>query len=559
MIFKNLRLILLLFLAFSITSCHHKKVYEDMGTLYKVGDQQEWAAINFNDQNWEDRLDLKGGEVFWSRTKIMIKESPQEFQCYGVYFFNASGEYEVYWDGVPIGRNGNPGKEKAIGPTGSMWRVYKIPFELTTEGEHLLALRKSLYYYPNHIYFHTLIQDYEYLLESPLLYTAFMHITAGAFLIAAIYFFFLFLGNKKEKPTLIFSISCFLFFALIIMEFIRTYVPIHYSQHHIRMEIIAYLTFFISILIPLYFSLQFKYAGLKPIFIIYLVFLLYIFYREHGSFDYTSKMMAITSWCFSFGIVIWGVYNKYKGAITILITMIICAIIFKLTYFDTSLFAGFSAILLGMFYILSVKAKEQRLAYENSLVQSTRLRLELLKKNIQPHFLMNSLTSLIDWVEESPKKGVFFIEALAREFDLFNQIESKTIIPVGLELELCRTHLEIMKYRKEINYVWEEEGINEKEQIPPATIHTLLENGITHCAPLSDNTIKFKLVFEEKGSHKSYTFLTFGKLRNTSKETKGGTGLKYVKARLEESYGSNWSFSSRSTSDGWENIINIYN
>lgn len=38
---------------------------------------------------------------------------------------------------------------------------------------------------------------------------------------------------------------------------------------------------------------------------------------------------------------------------------------------------------------------------------------------------MNTLTSLTDWVEEAPKKGVLFIEALAKEFDLFNQIENK--------------------------------------------------------------------------------------------------------------------------------------
>ena len=85
---------------------------------------------------------------------------------------------------------------------------------------------------------------------------------------------------------------------------------------------------------------------------------------------------------------------------------------------------------------------------KNSLVQSTRLRLELLKKNIQPHFLMNTLTSLIDWIEETPKKGVLFIEALAKEFDLLNQIENQTLIPVSQEIALCRAHLEIMEYRE---------------------------------------------------------------------------------------------------------------
>ena len=44
----------------------------------------------------------------------------------------------------------------------------------------------------------------------------------------------------------------------------------------------------------------------------------------------------------------------------------------------------------------------------------------------------------MDWVEESPKKGVFFIEALAKEFDLLNQIEQHTLIPISQEIELCK-------------------------------------------------------------------------------------------------------------------------
>ena len=212
-----------------------------------------------------------------------------------------------------------------------------------------------------------------------------------------------------------------------------------------------------------------------------------------------------------------------------------------------------------MFYLLSLRIKEQRLAYENSLVQSTRLRLELLKKNIQPHFLMNTLTSLIDWVEESPKKGVLFIEALAKEFDLFNQIENQTLIPISQEIALCRTHLEIMEYRKEINYSWEEVGIDLEQKIPPAILHTLLENGITHSLPLEDNSIKFKLVFEANSQYKCYTFLTFAtRVRQATNEREEGTGLKYIKARLTESYHSKWDFTSEPTHQGWKNSINIY-
>lgn len=264
-------------------------------------------------------------------------------------------------------------------------------------------------------------------------------------------------------------------------------------------------------------------------------------------------------WFFSFGIVMFGVYKKMKGARLVMLTFLLSLPIAFIAPFNKSLFAGFSLILLGMFYLLSLRIKEQRLAYENSLVQSTRLRLELLKKNIQPHFLMNTLTSLIDWIEESPKKGVLFIEALANEFDIFNQIENKKLIPINQEIALCRSHLEIMEYRKEINYTWQEEGIDIEQKIPPGVFHTLLENGITHSLPLENNSIQFKLIFESRSDYKCYTFLTFAtpvkQEVNTKKE---GTGIKYIKARLTESYQKQWEFTSEPVNHGWKNTIKIY-
>jgi LytS/YehU family sensor histidine kinase len=316
--------------------------------------------------------------------------------------------------------------------------------------------------------------------------------------------------------------------------------------------------FTISFLIPLYFSLQFPYPKRKLSLIIYAAILLFVFFIKHDLFDFTSRNMALSMWVFSFGIVVFGAYKKIKGANLVLMTLLLSLLINFVTSFNISLFVGFSLILLGMFYLLSLRIKEQRLAYEISLVQSTRLRLELLKKNIQPHFLMNTLTSLIDWVEEAPQKGVLFIEALAKEFDLFNQIESKKLIPISQEIELCRTHLEIMEYRKEINYSWEEEGIDLDQKIPPAVLHTLLENGITHSLPLEDNSIKFKLVFESNNHHKCYTFLTFAASVRQATSREEGTGLKYIKARLTESYHSKWDFTSEPTSHGWKNTIKIY-
>lgn len=558
---RFLSFLLLVYILISVASCDKNQapVFKTHETVYKIGDEPEWAAKDLNDQSWQNRLWLvPDGQIFWSRNKIIILEAPEALQPYGVQL-EVYGEYELFWDGVLIGKNGNPGQEADLPPEGQLWTAFNIPTHLTNEGEHVLALRLSNYYYPDHIGNYRLkIDYYNDLLTDRLIQNSYMHVFAGAFLIASIYCFFLFLGNRKEYLMLIFSISCFLFFSLTMTHFVRNTLPIHYSLHVLRLEVITSLMFGISFLIPLYFSMQFPFPRQKLVLGIYGAILLSMFTYQHHAFDFTILKMITGLWVFSFGIAAFGVYKKAKGALLVLLTLLFCIFIRYSVSFNVILFIGFSLILLNMLYLLSLRIKEQRLAYETSLVQSTRLKLELVKKNIQPHFLMNTLTSLMDWVEEAPKKGVLFIEALAKEFDLFNQIEDQKLISIAQEIALCKTHLEIMEYRKEINYYWEEEGIDLEQEIPPAILHTLLENGITHSLPLEENNIRFKLIFESANNHKCYTFLTFANVASQTPGTIEGTGLKYIKARLTESYGVKWELDAEQVSHGWKSVIKIY-
>lgn len=542
------------------TSCTKKPaIFKEHGTVFKIGDQPMWAKKVWNDSNWERRISLvPEGKIFWSRTKIEILTAPEEFRPYGLQI-DAYGEYDIFWDGVLIGENGNPGQEAELPPEGELWITYSIPTHLATEGEHVLALRLSNYYFPDHVGRYELeITDYEDLLTDLLIKTSYMHVFAGAFLIISIYFLFLFLNNRKEYPTLIFSVCCFFIFALVLTVFSEDYIRIHYSLHVIRLHIINSFLLGIAFLIPYYFSMQFPYARRGVSLIIYAGILIFFWIISDHAFDYKTVGMVLSMWCFSFGMVAYGAYKNVRGARLVLVTLLLSVVVFLASGFVISLYTGLGLILLGMLYLLTLNMKAQRVAYEDSLVQSTRLRLELLKKNIQPHFLMNTLTSLLDWVEESPKKGVLFIEALAKEFDLFNQIEDQTLIPISQEIALCRTHLEIMEYRKEINYSWEEEGIDPERKIPPAILHTLLENGITHSLPLEGNIIKFKLFYEANSDYKSYTFLTFADVKQETTNREEGTGQKYIKARLTESYHSKWEFTSEPTDHGWKNVIKIF-
>ena len=528
-------------------------------TVYRLGDDMSWKNASVNDSLWKEEVVIQEDQIFWSKTDVEILQEPKGLNQYGI-ILNQHGEFEAFWDGVLIGKNGDPNNSLNSDKVGKMINKFMIPKKLATKGKHQLVIRKSIHFhldYNQFLYFY--ISDYDLLLQGEIKEMVFIHVFAGAFLMASLYLFLLFISNRKNYAALVFSINCFLFFLLILFEYMRSYIDIHYSYHHTRLEVIGIITFLISVVTPIYFSLQFKFPKRTKILILYLAILSFIFIREHENHDSTAYNMVVFMWYFSLIIVIFGVIKKMNGAKIVLISLLASIYFHQDINFDVSIHIGFSVILLGMFYILSLRTKEQRIAYENSLVQSTRLKLELLKKSIQPHFLMNTLTSLIDWVEEAPDKGVLFIEALAEEFDVLNQVENETLIPISQEIKLCKSHINIMRFRKEINYLWEDEGINEniEQLIPPAVIHTLLENSITHCLPSDENTMRFKLIAFTTDKTQEYTFLTFGKIRNQQKSTSDGTGFKYIKARLTESYGDDWSFTSEATNEGWKNTITI--
>ena len=159
-------------------------------------------------------------------------------------------------------------------------------------------------------------------------------------------------------------------------------------------------------------------------------------------------------------------------------------------------------------------------------------------------------------MEESPKVAIEFIEALAREFEILNEISHQLEIPIEQEIELCRAHLSVMSLRQEVRYRLECQGIESDERVPPAIFHTLIENGLTHNQADRAGMV-FQLSFSQKNDKKNYRLLAGGLVRNGADHAREGTGIKYVKARLQECYPDRWQMQPRPTPAGWETQITI--
>ncbi|MCB0743862.1 MAG: histidine kinase, partial [Ignavibacteriae bacterium] len=216
--------------------------------------------------------------------------------------------------------------------------------------------------------------------------------------------------------------------------------------------------------------------------------------------------------------------------------------------------------------------KKNELAFAN--LRTSRLETEMLKKIIQPHYIMNSLNAVIEWIEESPKEGLRFIKELSDEFRSFLTFSDQKLITIKDELQLCERHIKIMEFRQHKKYTLVNNLQNLNKKIPPAIIHTLVENGISHhqnnskkvCFIIEEhndkNLFELKVIVNYNGDCSSLSTPEEIVMKNNFvnfKKIKEGNGLKYIRSRLTESYGDNWELQYFGDETIWITIIKIIN
>lgn len=536
--------------------------------VIKLGDDTSWADPGLDDKDWDQRGKTHQQGNFWVRMRIQTGDWMKGIQNPGVQVISL-GSFEMYWDGVLVGKNGEVGKEKEEEVVGTFVSHILIPDSLLSYGEHVVAFRVSNHHwsFPFYLSWNTFIlEEYMGSFRADLSLAAIMLICAGLYLMASLYYFLLYMLRKRENVGLIFSVLCLIFFGLIVMEYAKFLYAYPYPFHIHRLLIIFGLTFLMSYLTPFFFLLYFQLPHRYVIIGLLLIAPVWISLDVINNADSVNYLLSLNAWWTSMAIVCYATISKRKESRVIFLVLLASGLISQLHQMDfrallhkedITLFIGLSLLVVSMMYLLARRAREQRQAYEESLLLSSRLQNELLKKNIQPHFIMNTLTSLMEWIEESPKDSVQFIEALSKEFEIMSDIAEKKLIPIHQEIELCQYHIQIMRYRKEIDYQLHLENIPTETWIPPAIFHTIIENAITHSKADAQNRIQMIISFEQKPEANIYSIKTLAENRApTPKEP--GTGFRYIESRLRENYGDSWEFESQAIAEGWLSTIKIF-
>lgn len=190
-------------------------------------------------------------------------------------------------------------------------------------------------------------------------------------------------------------------------------------------------------------------------------------------------------------------------------------------------------VLLDAYQFARQDAKELRaLMAEN--------RYEILKEQMQPHFLFNSLNSLAELIESGHESAVEVVYKLS---NLYRQIlvnsNSKTVM-LEKEIEIARNYLELEKIRFGSRLEFEIKVPKDfnKLHVPSLSLQPLLENAVKHALSKTDKTVCINIeVNKLKSGMYSLSVSNFNPLSENTRLSGTGTGLSNLRNRLELLYG----------------------
>ena len=528
-------------------------------TVWMVGDDPSWAAPVFDDSDWHPISEFSGAPdgKFWVREKISVSTEPDTIEEH-VLVVEGAGAFEIFFDGLLVGGSGKiadiPFEEK---PGATRFTV-GIPPEFLSIGDHVIAFRASALKLGRRDDFFV-----EYRLEPvrqvSLENSVSMLSLGAAFAAAAILFVFFAVGSfgTAQKKTFYAAISIALGVVLIVaVEAFETVGSISYvlAPWADLIAMIAAVTVFVAL--PVFLILRFRLprprlwiAGIAVVFITSL--------PSWSGLDFDHDARAFVLLClFCIGICWAGYQSGHRQAGIFLLGL---AVLAGGIVFDPRSLYPF-LVLLSMFLSISFAdyLRQQQVLAKQAEVTSARLEAEMLRRNIQPHFLMNSLTAVTEWIETAPVEALRFIDGLAEEFRSLTVLSSQKSVRLSDEIDLCRVHLDLMGMRQRKVFNFHVENVDLTAEIPPGVLHTLLENAISH------NRYQTKEVFfslrEERDAIGKTLILTapLGKKTQHDKMSTG-SGLQYVRARLEENFPGRWRFSSKPEAGDWVSKIFIEN
>jgi hypothetical protein len=541
------------------------------------GDNPDWARSETSDADWKVAADpgafwvlhgLPDTGIAWYRARIRLESRSGSQAPLAMHVIHNPSAQEFYWDGFLVARNGRVGMTSTDEREGKIFQSVRLPPHLTGPGEHLLAVRVS-----NHLNATGGIGEVRLGAWKPLQNAfhgqwALLLFQVGIIAITGVYFFANFRARINRTYAL-FSLICLACVLQTLPRYFALYSDVDFLANR-GYHALQYLGYMIMMgAMPLCFFSEFTSLGRKwywavgaLTFVIVLPCEAYIFNMFPSSMlpivKVTNDLLGFVSIGTSLAVTGWAAYNRKptshlaSAGLLCMLAGVILGAAFELQFTWP---LGLTALIVFLNAGLTRSLTRQGLAYQETHLKAARLEIELLKNNIQPHFLLTSLRSITDWLEKEPKMAARLVNALASELRMMLKMTSERVVSLGEEIALCRTHLEVMGLRRHRPLALDTRGTEGTEPLPPMVLHTLLEMGLEEA---ENGTSEIRFLLERLPGKGLFLRLSHGApLRPRWQRDLDGTGLKYARARLQECFPDRWSLHVGSSDAAWSAEIQI--
>jgi hypothetical protein len=473
---------------------------------------------------------------------------------------SGTASYEAWWNGVFIGRNGTPGASKATEIPGRLDSIILIPHNLLRPGRNELLLKMSSFHLPGRLGAPIQAISLREIGSTPFqsrIQNALRMMAAGALLLGSVYFGALFFSNRRDRSSLLLALLSLSVLGQLLAESIRFFVRYSYPFHMARLWMILGFACISATLLVAYVAHRYAPGRLRALLIAVLALAVASIALMPGYDGKTVAVMVsgLLVCAISAGT---GMRAKTRGAgvaLLLILASLVVACADLAAFIDRTWYLTMAALLFMLFWQQVLTLRRVQREQAETQLRSARLELELLRQQIQPHFLMNTLTALCEWVESDPATGVKMIEAVGEELRAIAVMGEASTVPLGQELELCRHHLRVMGFRRNRRFTLRTQGLDLDAPVPPALFHTLIENAFTHNAHADG--AEFVLTEQLAPNGRCRYELRSPRTRSA---TRGGIGKghAYVRARLKHAFGDNWHFSSEAAANSeWVDCVEI--
>jgi sensor histidine kinase YesM len=175
--------------------------------------------------------------------------------------------------------------------------------------------------------------------------------------------------------------------------------------------------------------------------------------------------------------------------------------------------------------------------------------LQMLRYQLNPHFLFNSLNSIRALILEDQGKAREMVSELAELLRYSLVSKNKGDVPFSEEIEAIKHYFAIEKKRFEDNLQvnFEIDPLAEEFPIPSFLVHPLVENAVKYGMKTSEMPLKISIQAKVNGSQLTISVRNSGTWladddTGRSRPVGTGTGLKNVRERLENQFPGNHEF-----------------